>query len=380
MEELLSLPTFYSGLYNFFAFIIIISVIVFIHEGGHYLVAKKCGVKIVTFSIGFGKEIYGWNDKSGTRWKVSAIPLGGYVQMFGDEDAASTPDNEHYQSMSAEEKKFTLNGQSLLARFAIVSAGPIANFILAIVLLTGFFYVEGRPHATSQIGSIIENGAAAEIGLKEGDLITDLNGTSIHRFSDLQGVVALHGGIEIPITYIRDGEEHRDFITPKLRETTDMFGNTVKMGMIGVGSGAIEYEELGLVDSVIGSVGETYNICARTMTALGQMVTGQRSPRELSGLIRITEYSGQAAKKGTRTVLWFMILLSINLGLINLFPIPMLDGGHLFFYIIEAVRGKPLSEKMQEVCFRFGFVVLIGLMVFALGNDIVHLAEKFNII
>jgi regulator of sigma E protease len=380
MDELLQLSTLTTGLFNFLAFIIIISVIVFIHEGGHFLFARYFGVKIDSFSIGFGKEIWGRTDKHGTRWKLSMVPLGGYVQMFGDENEASTPDTEAFKKLTDVEKKQTLAGQPLFARMLIVVGGPLANFILAIVILTGFFFIEGRPEATASVGQVLEGSAADKFGLQEGDVITALNGTNVKRFSDLQGIVSLHGGIEISINYTRAGEALEGNITPKLSESKDVFGNDVKLGLLGIQSGKMNHIEMGFLTSIGNATEETYNMCANTMTALGQMISGERSARELSGIVRITEYSGQAAEKGIRTILWFMAILSINLGLINLFPIPMLDGGHLFFYIIEGLRGKPLNEKAQEACFKVGFVMLICLMIFATFNDILRLAENFNII
>ncbi len=364
------------ALHNIFSFIVIISVIVFIHEFGHYIFAKKFGVKIESFSIGFGREIFGWNDKSGTRWKISILPMGGYVKMFGDESGASNPDVGKLATMTDEEKKHAFYFQKIWKKFLIVFAGPFTNFLTAIVILSFFFVFYGRPETKPILDSVKEGSAAAQIGLKAGDEITELDGTHIARFEQIKAIVSINPGLPIPITYIRDGKEIKTEITPQIQETTDVFGDKAKLGLIGVTSNAADYNKLPLPKALAASVAETYDISANTLQAIGQMLTGRRSSDEISGIIRIAEYSGKSVEKGLRMVLWFMAILSINLGLVNLFPIPMLDGGHLFFYLIEAVRGKPLSEKTQEYLFRAGFLLLMGLMVFATFNDLKH----FNII
>jgi regulator of sigma E protease len=363
-------------IHNILSFVVILSVIVFIHEFGHYWIAKRFGVKIETFSIGFGKELFGWNDKSGTRWKIAMWPLGGYVKMFGDEGAASTPDSAKIKSMSDEEKKHAFFYQKLYKRFLIVLGGPAANFITAIIILTFFFAVYGRPETKPIVDKIVEKSAAAEIGLKVGDTITKLNGSDIARFEQIRGIVALNPGITIDITYVRDGKTINTKITPQIHETKDIFGDVTKIGLIGIGATASEFKKLGVVESMWASVEETYDISAKTLEAVGQMITGQRSSQDISGILRIADYSGKSVDQGFKMVFWFMAIISINLGLVNLFPIPMLDGGHLFFYLIEAIKGKPLSEKTQEYFFRFGFLILMSLMLFATFNDLRH----FNII
>lgn len=357
-------------LHNVLSFIVIISVIVFVHEFGHYWVAKKSGVKIDSFSIGFGPEIFGWNDKSGTRWKLSLVPMGGYVKMFGDDSAASTPDAAKVKKMTAAERKVAFHTQSLPIKFAIVSAGPVANFILAIVIFTFFFSHYGKPVALPQVGEVKAESAAAQAGLQKGDMILTLDGSAVHDFSDIRNLVALSPNIPIAVEYERAGEKRTTTLTPALVESVDVFGNKARMGVIGVTSGEMRHEELAPGQAFVTSITETYGICARTLKALGQMITGTRPADELSGILRIGDYSGDAVKQGMQMVLWFMAVLSINLGLVNLFPVPMLDGGHLFFYMVEAVRGKPLPERMQEVFFRFGFALLMALMVFATFNDL----------
>ncbi len=352
------------------SFIAIISVIVFIHEFGHYWVAKKCGVMIESFSIGFGKEIFGWNDKSGTRWKLSLIPLGGYVKMYGDENAASVPDKEKISQMAEEEKKKSFHMQALWKRFLIVLAGPLANYIFAIIILAFFFLSYGKPNTSNVISTIQENSVAEKFGLKEGDKIISLGGKKIKTFEDIRSVVSMHPAIEISISYERAGVITNSKITPEKKVTKDIFGDEVEVGLLGIGSSKMEYKKLGFVNSISSATYEVYDLSVRTLQAVGQIIVGQRSADQISGILRIADYSGKSVEKGFKVVFWFMAVLSVNLGLVNLFPIPMLDGGHLFFYIIEGLRGKPLPEKMQEYFFRFGYAVLIGLMLLATFNDL----------
>lgn len=363
-------------LHNILSFVIILSTIVFIHEFGHYWVAKKFGVKIESFSIGFGKEVFGWNDRSGTRWKICWAPLGGYVKMFGDESAASTPDNAKLKSMTNEEKQSAFFFQKLYKRFLIVLAGPVANFLTAIIILSFFFYHYGYPETKPIIDTVIENSAAAKVGLKPGDEIIELDGEKIKRFEQVKTIVSLHPEMPIKLIYIRKNKQITTTITPELHETKDIFGDVARIGLIGVSSNTSEYKKLNAVQSLYTSVSETYDISAKTLQAIGQMITGQRSAKEISGVLRIADYSGKSVDQGLKMVLWFMAIISINLGLVNLFPIPMLDGGHLFFYLVEAVRKKPLSEKTQEYFFRTGFLLLMLLMLFATFNDLRH----FNLI
>ncbi len=364
----------YAPTVNYFLpFVVIISVIVFIHEFGHYWVARRCGVKVEAFSIGFGREVFGWTNKAGTRWKIALVPLGGYVKMFGDEGAASNPDSEKISELTPEERKIAFNTQPLHKKAAIASAGPIANFLLSILILTFFIWHYGIAESSSEVGKVMKGSAAEETGLKSGDKITELNGVSISKFQELQGIVSLHPDMEMSITYEREGQSIHGKISPKLRESTDIFGNKVEIGQIGISPGGMVHTaQLAPLPALGAAIRETYTISVQTLTALGQVITGARSVNQLSGTMRIVEYSGQAASHGLETVLWFMVVLSINLGLINLFPIPMLDGGHLFFYAIEAARGRPLKERTLEYCFRFGLLVIISLMLRTAFNDLKH--------
>lgn len=357
------------------AFIVILSVIVFIHEFGHYYIAKISGVKIEVFSIGFGKELFGWNDKSGTRWKVSLLPLGGYVKMFGDIDPASSPDSKKIKAFTEEEKKLAFHTKSLPIKSAIVAAGPMANFLLAIVIMVFFFSYYGKPMTTAEVSQVVEGGAAEEAGLLPGDVIIEIDGDEIDSFADIQRIVAINMGTPIEIIIERDNSQLTTIATPKMQERKDMFGNDIKAAMLGIVSTEFAYEKLPILTSFKAAVAETYNISASTLKALKQMVTGERSPKEISGPLGIAKYSGQSAEKGIETVLWFMVVLSINLGLINLFPVPLLDGGHLMFYAVEAVQGKPVADRVQEWAFKIGIALVGSLFIFAMLNDL----QKFNL-
>ena len=354
---------------NGLSFIFILSVIVFIHEMGHYLIARYNGVRVDVFSIGFGREIYGWNDSAGTRWKVCLLPLGGYVKMFGDADAASTPGDDVPQ-MTPEEKNVSFHHKRLSQRSAIVLAGPIANFILAVFILAIMFATVGQRITPALISIVQPDGAAAAAGMIPGDRITAIDDTEIDRFEMVQRIVRASAGESLLFTIERDGGVIELEMVPRRVEVTDGFGNQQKFGQIGVGRKGVEFVRHSPLKAVWAAVEETASLTMATLDALGQIISGNRSAEELGGPIRIAQVSGQVAEDGLVTVFWFMAVLSINLGLINLFPIPMLDGGHLLFYVYEAIRGKPLGERAQEYGFRVGLAMVLGLMIFATWNDI----------
>lgn len=360
-------------LYNFASFIFIISIIVAIHEFGHYIVAKWSGVKIEVFSIGFGKELFGWNDRSGTRWKISALPLGGYVKMFGDVDPSSAPDAEKIAGFTEEEKAMAFHTKPLHKKAAVVAAGPIANFILSIVILTGLYMVFDKTVALPEIEKVEENSAAADAGMLAGDVVLFVDGEAIETFQDIQKIVSINTGTPLDLK-VKRGDETLDMtITPRMVEAQDSFGNMVEVPRLGLSSPAVDKRELGLGSALVEATKETYFICTATLKGLGQMITGDRGLDGLSGPIRIARYSGQSVDQGIYTILWFMVILSANLGLFNLFPIPVLDGGHLLYYSIEALQGKPLADRIQEWGFRLGIVMVLTLAVFATFNDLRHL-------
>ncbi len=364
METLLSL------LHYFLSFVVVISVIVFVHEFGHYIVAKWCGVKIDVFSLGFGKELFGWNDKSGTRWKVCALPFGGYVKMYGDASAASNADKDALDAMSADEKSLTSHHKSLAKKAAIVSAGPIANFLLTIVLLTGVIYSVGLPSTKPEIGEVMADSPAAAAGLQPGDVIKQVNDKHMKRFNDIPMAIATNLGKPITLLLERGGKEIEIIITPKMMETDDGLGNTVNVPRIGIASTKIQIENIGFAHALWEAVQRTYGICVTTLDAVGQIIMGERSITELKSPVGIAKFSGQAMERGFLTVIMLMATLSANLGLINLFPIPVLDGGHLAYYAAEALRGRPLAERVQEWGMRVGFALIMTLMMVTLFNDV----------
>lgn len=440
------------------AFLLVLGILVFVHEWGHYIVARMCGVNVESFSIGFGPEILGFDDKHGTRWKISVVPLGGYVKMFGDVDPASAHHSEEVEDKKTKQKRKLSEKEKLKAFFAkpvwqraaIVFAGPAINFIFAIILLSGLYMTYGQPVTPPVAAAVIGGSAAEEAGFEPHDEIIAIDGEKVRRFEDVKRAVLIGLDTEQRFTINRQGKTIDIFAKPHVEEVEDHFGFKHSYGVLGIvspGNGihlnyitavngqsfenhddlrayllenmgqkiiltldrgeqtdtfaiqpflnnntalqekdsedfnhltlaAAENEVLvsfGPVEAVIESVLETKQIIVSTLEALGQMVTGTRSASELGGIIRIGAIAGDMAKSGFVALVSFTALLSINLGLINLFPIPMLDGGHLVFYAVESVKGSPLSEEVQEYAFRLGLMLLIGVMIFANLNDIMQL-------
>ncbi len=355
-------------------FIIVLSIVVFVHEFGHYWVARRCGVRVMTFSIGFGKEIFGWNDKHGTRWKVSWLPLGGFVKMFGDTDPASTPPGEEaVKAMTAKEKKVAFYSQSVAKRMAIVAAGPAANYVFAIVLLTGLFAFNGQPYTSPIVDKVMEKTAAAHVGMKPGDKVLKIDNDNIESFEDIKRIILMNTGTPVHILIERDGKEQTLNVTPDVVRMTDRFGSDHTLGRLGITSTVLAYRQLSLPQALLQSFVEAWDLTASTLQGVGQMIAGVRDTEELGGPLRIAEMSGKVAQEGVSSFVWFLIIISINLGLINLFPVPLLDGGHLVFYIAEAFRGKPISERIQEISFKAGAALVLSLMLFSTWNDLVHL-------
>jgi len=358
-------------------FILVLSILIFVHEMGHYLVARWCGVRVETFSIGFGKEIFGWTDKTGTRWKISILPLGGYVKMFG-EHSVMNEDGTEKRPMTPNEKKGSFSHKPLAQKAAVVAAGPGANFLFAILVLAVVYAVVGKPDletpATSTIGSVVENSAAAEAGLLAGDTITSSGDQPISSFDDLRNAVLDSAGEPMALVILRDGIKKSLSVTPRMSEYETAEGTVEQRFLLGVRPMPPAYRKLGLVDSVGQGIGDTWNMTVMTLDAVGEIIAGDRGTDELGGPVRIAELSNDAAQTGGLAIIGLMVLLSINLGLINLFPIPMLDGGHLLFFAIEAVRGKPVSERIQEFSLRIGLAFILCLMVFVTVNDFVNLS------
>ena len=359
--------------YYIVLFLFVLTVLVYVHEWGHYWVARKNGVRVEVFSIGFGPEVYGWTNEAGTRWKISAIPLGGYVKMLGQSDLPS--DEEGEQPLSEEEQAVSFQNKTLAQRAAIVVAGPLANFIFAIVLFAGLIMTVGTPRHYAGVGNILPDSAAAEARLEVGDRIIDIDGQEVVWFSDLVRIVSANPGVPLKITVLRGKEELTLAATPKLQKRTDKDGNPVEVGLLGVrfDPEQAEYERQNPLQAVWLGVRQTYVLTTNILSYLGEMIVGDRSAEELGGPLKIAKLSGQMAQGGLDNLIFFMAALSVNLGLINLFPIPLLDGGHLLFMAVEAIRGRPLDERTQEYGFRFGLILVLILMVFATWNDLVDL-------
>jgi len=354
-------------------FLAILTVVVFVHEMGHYTVARWCGVKIETFSIGFGPELFGWYAKSGTRWRVSALPLGGYVKMFGDADPASTPDNN--REFTDAEKAVAFQHKNVWQRMAVVVAGPAANFIFGIVALAILLSVYGEPRNAPVIDQVQEGSAAAEVGLQKGDRVVEAAGQQVKTWQDLQKIIQMSVGEPIPLVITRDQQRVDLLAHPQIKEITDLFGNVHKTPLLGIlpDSAATELVRFNPATALAESVTQTWDMVTGTLKGIGQMITGQRDSSEVGGPLRIAKGAGAAAKIGLGGIAYYIILLSINLGLFNLFPVPLLDGGHLLFYVIEAVRGRPLGQKAQEYGFRLGLFLVFALMLFTTRNDLLDL-------
>ncbi len=440
------------------AFVLVLSILVFVHEWGHYIVARMCGVKVESFSIGFGKEIFGLTDKNGTRWKFSLIPLGGYVKMFGDSDPASArhlngiedDESEEFRPLNEDEKKVAFFAKPVGQRATVVFAGPGINFLFAILLLAGLYVFAGQAVTPPVASAIMGGSAAQESGFLPHDEVLAIDGKPVKRFEDIRREVLVGLDTARNFSVKRNGEIIEISAAPERLVDEDRFGFKHSRGLLGLISpgNAIDVSSIKAVDgqkyedaagirralvermgttftisidrgpsldeviihplqefneglndeasnqynflnlsdrgdeilvkhgalgAVKEAVGETAHITGSTLTALGQMITGTRSATELGGIIRIGAIAGDMAQSGLVALITFTALLSINLGLINLFPIPMLDGGHLFFYAIEAVKGSPISEQIQEYAFRLGLAILVGIMLFANLNDIVQL-------
>ncbi len=353
-------------------FLVVLTVLVFVHELGHYLVARRCGVRVEVFSFGFGPELFGKTDRHGTRWKFSLVPLGGYVKMFGDANAAGTP-SDTVPEMTPEERAVSFHHKPLAQRAAIVAAGPIANFLFAVVMLAVLFATYGQPFTPADIGSVNPDSAAAVAGLQPGDIIRKIDGSTIQRFEDVQSIVRLSPDQSLKIVVDRGGVPVTVTAVPKSSVLTDRFGNSHVVGLLGIGRSGMNYRLLDPATAVWQAMRETWDITGSTLTALGQMIEGTRGTDDVGGPLRIAQMSGEVAQTGLVSFIWFMALLSINLGLINVFPIPLLDGGHLLFYVCEAILGRPLGERAQEYGFRIGLALVLTLMVFATWNDLVHL-------
>ena len=361
-------------------FLFVLTIVVFFHELGHFLIARWAGVKVLTFSLGFGPELAGFNDRFGTRWKISAVPLGGYVKFFGDESEASTPSSETLSNMTEEERAGSFHHKDVGRRAAIVAAGPIANFLLAIVIFSCLFTFFGKPSTTARVDKIEASSAAAAAGFQVGDIVTAIDKQAIGSFSDMQRIVSIHAGEPLNFTIKRGDSTLELKGTPELKEVKDAFGNAHRLGVLGItrqtSAGDVTTERVDPATALWLGVKETWFVVDRTLAYIGGVFTGREAADQVGGPLRIAQISGQVATIGLAALVHLAAVLSISIGLLNLFPVPLLDGGHLLFYAVEAVRGRPLSERAQEMGFRIGLGLVLMLMVFATYNDILHLAAS----
>jgi len=361
-------------------FLFVLSIVVFFHEFGHFIIARLCGVRVLVFSIGFGPELAGFNDRHGTRWKISAVPLGGYVKFFGDENAASVPETQRLEAMDAGERAESFFFQPVRKRAAIVVAGPMANFVLAIMIFAGVFMIYGKQSMSARVDTVQPDSAAAAAGFQTGDVVLAINGKPVEDFADMQRVVSDSAGESLDVQVDRKGNQLVLKATPVLKEVKDNFGNVHRIGILGItrsmDAADMKFQPVSPPQAVWMGVQETWFVIDRTLTYIGGVVVGREAADQLGGPIRIAQISGQVASIGFGALIHLAGVLSVSIGLLNLFPIPLLDGGHLLFYSIEAMRGRPLSEKAQEVGFRIGLAIVVMLMIFATFNDIVHLATS----
>src|SRR5688500_4706491 len=352
-----------SLLLTLLSFLLVLTVVVFVHEFGHFWVGRRCGVGVKAFSIGFGPEVFGWNDRHGTRWKLSAIPLGGYVKFVGDANAASAPDTASLAHMAVEERARSFPHKSVAKRAAIVAAGPIANFLLAIAIFSVFNYVNGRQVLEPRVELVQAGSAAERAGLQPQDLIVSIDGRAIDSFADLQRLISASAGETLTIMVERGGRTETLQAVPDLKEQTTPFGKQ-RVGLLGLQASRnpndvkrVFYSPWGALKS---GIFETWYVIDRTFDYIGKLVTGRESPGPVAGPIRIAQVSGQVATLGgIGGLVTLVAVLSVSIGLINLFPIPLLDGGHLLFYGVEAARGRPLSDRAQEIGFRIGLAVVV---------------------
>ncbi|MGH2340054.1 RIP metalloprotease RseP [Segnochrobactraceae bacterium EtOH-i3] len=358
-------------------FLFVLTVVVFFHELGHFLVARWCGVRISAFSVGFGPELIGRYDRHGTRWKLCAIPLGGYVKFAGDENAASVPDREALEAVPESERAGLFAFKPVWQRAAVVAAGPFANFILSISIFALIFMLVGKPITEARVDKVDPAGAAAAAGIRPGDRIVSVGGSAIDSFGDLQRIVSASAGVPLTIGLDRGGTPMTLSVTPAPREITDRFGNVQKVGLLGIERsiepGDVRTRHYGPLEAIGAGAAETWFIIARTGDYLAGVVTGRESPDQLGGPIRVAQVSGQVATLGVLALINLVAVLSVSIGLLNLLPVPMLDGGHLAFYAAEAVRGRPLSARAQDIGFRIGLAFVLFLMVFATWNDLTQI-------
>jgi regulator of sigma E protease len=373
-----SLATFASALGDRFlfaaAFLFVLSVVVFVHEMGHFLVARWCGVAVSAFSIGFGREIWGFDDKHGTRWRIAWIPLGGYVKFMDDDNPSSVPTADAARQMTPEQLASSFHAKPVWQRAAVVAAGPIANFLLAIAIFTGMLLWVGIVTVEPRVGEVIEGSPASAAGLKAGDLIVSIDGREIEDFGELQHVIMINPGRPLGFIIERGGARMPVTVVPELREQQDSIAGRHRRALIGIKSmgtaSKVVRKQVGPIEAVSRAIGRTGDIVVGTATYIKDVVVRIQDPDQLGGVIRIADVSGQVAKLGPEALINLVAVLSVSVGLLNLLPIPVLDGGHLLFFAIEALRRRPLSARAQEVGLKLGLAVVLALFIFTTINDL----------
>ena len=354
-------------------FLFVITVIVFFHELGHFLVGRWCGVRVSTFSIGFGPELLGWNDQTGTRWRIALLPLGGFVRFFGDADAASQPDYEAAETMTAEERAVSFVFQPVWKRFLIVLAGPVASILLGIVIFSSNAYLFGRYILIPKVASVMPDSAAADAGFKMGDVILSVDGVRVESFMDVQRIVGVHAGVALPFLVERDGNDIELTATPRLQIRESIVGQR-RMGVLGIAAAHDETTVQLKNETLFGAIGfgfsQSWEVIASSGDFIAGLFSGRASPDQLSGPIGIAKMSGEVAKSGIGALIGFAGLISVSIGLLNLMPIPLLDGGHLVFYAIEAVRRQALDQRITEFVFRIGMLLILCLTLYSLYIDL----------
>lgn len=368
-------------IYYVVPFLVVLGVLVFVHELGHYVVAKLSGVSVEAFSIGFGKELWGFTDKSGTHWKISAMPLGGYCQFLGDGDASSSTGGD--AELTDEQKKHAFSYQKPYKKLLIALAGPAANYLFAVLVFAGVFFFIGKLVFPPIVGEVLEGGAAKQAGIMAKDRILSINGREVENFDDVRKEVELNTKEKIEVKVLR-GDKTLTFKFPLKKMARPVEDNALvkepkpMLGVRSVNSVEVKQLNLNVFEALRDGAKEAWSITEATLRGVGQMITGERSSDELGGVIRIAELSGDITREqGLLNLLVFMSLLSVNLGLINLFPIPLLDGGHVVIYLIEMVTRREINEKVKDWLFKIGFALLISLMIFATWNDIVRLVKRW---
>ncbi len=369
-----------NGVYYIVPFIVLLGILVFVHEFGHFLVARLSGVQVTDFSIGFGKQLWGFTDKHNTKWKICAIPLGGYCQFLGDADAASAGSSEEVKELSEEDKKKAFPFQNPWKKLAIVLGGPGFNYLFAIIVFTLMFAFLGKFSFPPVVGEVIAGGAADKAGIVKADRILSINGHEVESFSEITTEISLTTGGVAEVKLDR-ADEVMELSVPLEMMKVEANGQTTERPMLGIKSMntmELDHERMSLPDAFVEACSETWRITEGTLRGVGQMITGKRGSEDLGGILRIAEMSGDISRKnGMLDFIAFMALLSINLGLINLFPIPVLDGGHVVIYLVEIVSRREINAKVKENLFKAGFALILALMIFATWNDFVHLFHRF---